>query len=214
MAGVRGKAAAPIGASEFPGAVRDKPRTPRRRFVHHLACTAYLTLMHTGDRSADAIDTGAVLPGYTGILVRDGYNRYKHLTGAQHAWCGAHLLRDLKDVHDIESATQERVAKMACLLLWARDAAAAARREHQTALDPAVLDELVTRYRAITAEGGAVNQYQHHSANARAARALARRFGTFEDMILRFATLPALNIFTNNEAELTIRPSRSSNAAP
>ena len=71
------------------------------RYVH-LACTAYLTLMHTGDRSADAIDAGGVLPGYDGILVRDGYNGYTHLTSALHAWCGAHLLRDLKDVHDSE----------------------------------------------------------------------------------------------------------------
>ena len=36
------------------------------RYVH-LACTAYLTHMHTGDRSADAVDAGGVLPGYQGI---------------------------------------------------------------------------------------------------------------------------------------------------
>ena len=35
------------------------------RYVH-LACTAYLTLMHTGDRSGEAIDAGGVLPGYAG----------------------------------------------------------------------------------------------------------------------------------------------------
>jgi transposase len=218
-AGVRGKAAALIGASGFAGRVRDllkdapalfADETPARaagglRYVH-LACTAYLTLMHTGDRSADAIDAGGVLPGYAGVLVRDGYNGYTHLTGALHAWCGAHLLRDLKDVHDAEPGIQEWAAKMACLLLWARDAAAAARRDGKTALEPAVLDELITRYRAVTAEGRAANLYRHHNANARAARALARRFQTFEDMILRFATRPGLDIFTNNEAERTIRP--------
>ena len=59
------------------------------RYVH-LACTAYLTLMHTGDRSADTIDAGGVLPGYTGIIVRDGYHAgYGHLTDALHAWCAA-----------------------------------------------------------------------------------------------------------------------------
>ena len=42
------------------------------RYVH-LACTRYLTRLHTGDRSAEAIDAGGVLPGYTGIIVRDGY---------------------------------------------------------------------------------------------------------------------------------------------
>ena len=56
----------------------------------HLACTAYLTLMHTGDRSGEATGAGGVLPGYAGILVRDGYHGYAHLTDAAHAWCAAH----------------------------------------------------------------------------------------------------------------------------
>jgi transposase len=219
MAGIRGKAAALIEASGFPAAVRDLLRaapalhadeTPARaagglRHVH-LAATAYLTLMHTGDRSAEAIDAGGVLPGYTGILVRDGYSGYAHLTDAAHAWCGAHLLRDLKDIHDTDPETQEWTAKMGCLLLDARDAAAAGRRAGQDTLGPDVLDDLLTRYRAITAEGRAVNQYRHHNASVRTARALARRFTTHEDMILRFATRPGLDIFTNNQAERTIRP--------
>jgi transposase len=82
------------------------------RYVH-LACTPYLALMHTGDRSAAAIDAGGVLPGYRGILVRDGYHGYWHLAGAAHAWCAAHLLRDLKGVHDAEPGAQQWAAKMA-----------------------------------------------------------------------------------------------------
>jgi Transposase IS66 family len=59
--------------------------------VTRLLCTPFLTHMHTGDRSADAVDAGGVLPGYQGILVRDGYHGgYGHLTDALHAWCGAH----------------------------------------------------------------------------------------------------------------------------
>ena len=112
MASVRRKAAVLIEGSGFADRVRELLRsapavhadeTPARtagglRYLH-LACTAYLTLMHTGDRSADAIDAGGVLPGYAGIIVRDGYSGYAHLTDALHAWCGAHLLRDLKDLY-------------------------------------------------------------------------------------------------------------------
>ena len=29
-----------------------------------------------------------MLPGYAGIIVRDGYYGYGHLTAALHAWCG------------------------------------------------------------------------------------------------------------------------------
>jgi len=218
MAGLRGKAAALIEASGFAGAVRDLLRqapavhvdeTPARaagglRYVH-LACTPYLALMHTGDRSAAAIDAGGVLPGYDGILVRDGYHGYWHLTGAAHAWCAAHLLRDLKALHDTEPGVQEWAAKMACLLLWARDTAAAARSAGHAALDAAFLDDLVTRYQAAAAEGASINLFRHNAA-AREARALARRFQNYQDDILRFVTRPDLDIFTNNEAERTIRP--------
>jgi transposase len=174
------------------------------RYVH-LACTAYLTLMHTGDRSADAIDAGGVLPGYGGVIVRDGYSGYAHLTDALHAWCGAHLLRDPKDLYDFEPGRQDWAQSMAGLLIEARDAASAARRDGEAALDAAVLDSLVARYRELAASGLSANLYRR-TATAKDACRIARRFLSFEDMILRFATHPDLDIFTNNEAERTIRP--------
>jgi len=219
VAGVRGKAAALVAGSGFtdrikellkdaPAVHADETRARAAggmRYVH-LACTAYLTLMHTGDRSADAIDAGGVLPCYTGIIVRDGYHAgYGHLTAALHAWCGAHLLRDLKDLHDFEPGKQDWAARMASMLIEARDAARDARQAGKTALDPGVLHDLVTRYRALATSGLAANAYRR-TATAKDARRIARRFLNFEDMILRFATRPDLDIFTNNEAERTIRP--------
>jgi transposase len=220
MAGIRGKAAGLVEASGFTGRVREllktapalhADETPARaaggtRYLH-LACTRYLTCMHTGDRSAEAIDAGQVLPGYQGIIVRDGYAGYGHLTSALHAWCAVHLLRDLKGLYDFEPARQEWAAKLAGLLIAARDAAVAARQAEQSALDAAVLDDLVTRYRALATAGLAANLYRR-TATAKDARRLARRFLGFEDMILRFATRPDLDIFSNNEAERTIRPAK------
>ena len=161
--------------------------------------------MHTGDRSAEAINAGQVLPGYGGVIVRDGYAGYGHLTDALHAWCGAHLLRDLKSLYDFEPGKQDWAATMAALLTEARDAACAARQAGQSALDPEVLDSLTTRYRQLATTGLTANIYRQ-TATARDARRIAQRFLTFEDMILRFATRPDLDIFTNNEAERTIRP--------
>ena len=130
------------------------------RYVH-LACTPYLTHMHTGDRSAAAVDAGGVLPGYQGILVRDGYHSgYGHLTGALHAWCGAHLLRDLKDLYEFEPREQDWAAQMAGLLIEARDAARDARAAGRKALDLDVLGDLTGRYRAIAASGLAANVYR------------------------------------------------------
>jgi transposase len=218
MAGIGGKAAALVEASGFMDRVRDllkaapavhADETPARaaggtRYLH-LACTRYLTHMHTGDRSAEAIDAGQVLPGYQGVIVRDGYAGYGHLTSALHAWCGVHLLRDLKGLYDFEPAQQQWASQMAALLIEARDAAASARAAGQSALDTAVLEDLVTRYRALAAAGLAANLYRR-TATAKDARRLARRFLGFEDLILRFATRPGLDIFSNNEAERTIRP--------
>jgi transposase len=163
----------------------------------HVACTAYLTCLHTGDRSAEAIDAGLVLPGYCGVIVRDGYAGYGHLTNALHAWCGVHLLRDLKGLYEFEPGKQEWASRMAGLLIEARDAAAAARLAGQAALAPAVLDDLLARYRDLAAAGLAANLYRR-TATAKDARRLARRFLTFEDLILRFATRPDLGIFSND----------------
>ena len=216
MAGIRGKAAALVEASGFMDRVREllktaaavhADETPARaaggtRYVH-LACTRYLTCMHTGDRSAEAIDAGGVLPGYQGVIVRDGYAGYGHLTtpctpGAGSICCGTQGPVRLR-------ARQQWASQMAGLLIEARDAAAAARLAGQSALDAAVLDDLVTRYRALAAAGLAANLYRR-TATAKDARRLARRFLGFEDLILRFATRPDLDIFSNNEAERTIRP--------
>ncbi len=94
---------------------------------------------------------------------------------------------------------------MATLLVEARDAAAAARQRGQSVMDPAVLAGLITRYRAIGTAGLAANVYRR-TATAKDARRIARRFLASEDLILRFAARPDLDIFTNNEAERTIRP--------
>ena len=161
--------------------------------------------MHTGDRSAEAIDAGGVLPGYAGVIVRDGYAGYGHLTSALHAWCGVHLLRDLKGLYDFEPAQQQWAAQMASLLIEASDAAAATRQAGQSTLAATVLEDLVSRYRALAAAGLAAHLYRR-SATAKDARRIARRFRAFEDLILRFATHPDLDIFSNNEAERTIRP--------
>ena len=219
IAGVRAKAAALVESSGFMDLVAELLRqaeavhadeTPARaaggmRYVH-LACTRWLTHMHTGDRSAAAVDAGGVLPGYQGILVRDGYHSgYGHLTGALHAWCGAHLLRDLKDLYEFEPREQDWAEQMAGLLIEARDAARDARAEGRKALDLDVLGGLTGRYRAIAASGLAANIYRR-TVTAEDARRIARRFLNHEDMILRFITRPDLDIFTNNEAERTIRP--------
>src|SRR5258708_17667168 len=166
MGRIRGRAGTLVEASGFMDRVREllkaapavhADETPARaaggtRYVH-LACTRYLTCMHTGDRSANAIDAGGVLPGYRGVIVRDGYAGYGHLTDALHAWCGVHLLRDLKGLYEFEPGKQEWASQMASLLVEARDAASTARQARHSALAAALLTGLITRYPASSPAG-------------------------------------------------------------
>ena len=93
-ASLRGRAAAAIEAGGFLAAVRTLmaaapvvhadetfARAAGKTTYVHVACTDHLTLLHTGNRSGDAIDAGGVLTELRAgqVLVRDGYAGYTHL---------------------------------------------------------------------------------------------------------------------------------------
>jgi transposase len=168
-----------------------------------VACTEYLTLMHVGDRSAHTIDAGGVLAEFTGVLVREGYAGYQHLQ-AVHAWCGAHLLRDLRSISDADPDGQLWAIAMATTLLEANRAAHQARERGADHLDEATLNQIRNHYRGALARGDTDNRGEHTTL-ADKARTLINRFRRYEDMILRFATDLSVP-FTNNEAERSCRP--------
>lgn len=78
--------------------------------------------------SAEDIDAGGALSGYTVTIVRDGYADYHHLADVGHAWCGAHRLRDLKDLYEFDRGGQVWARSMADLLIDANKQATGSRR--------------------------------------------------------------------------------------
>ncbi len=170
----------------------------------HVACTEFLTAMHTGGRSKADIDAGAVLPGYTGTIVRDGYAGYTHLIDAHHAWCGAHLLRELRAIHTADPDRQFWAAAMADTLTDAHQHADTARTAGHDRIDATALAGIFNRYRGAAAAGISDNTDRAGPA-ARDALRLARRFRQHEAMILRFVVDLAVP-WTNNQAERDIRP--------
>ena len=71
----------------------------------------------------------------TGTIVRDGYAGYSHLTDALHAWCGAHNLRDLRDLYIFDPDGQVwALVHGPDLLIHANAAATAARAAGQLRL--------------------------------------------------------------------------------
>lgn len=170
----------------------------------HVACTEYLTAMHVGNRTMESIDAGGIWPAFDGVLVRDGYNGYTHLDHVLHAWCGAHLLRDLHSVHEGDRAGQLWAEAMATTLCEANEAAQAARAAGLETLEPHVHARIRNRYLGALARGRDDN-LGRRGPLADEARTLIRRFETREDMILRFCT--DLQVpFSNNLAERDQRP--------
>jgi transposase len=170
----------------------------------HVAATEFLTVLHTGGRSKADIDAGGVLPGYAGTIVRDGYAGYAHLIEAHHAWCGAHLLRDLRAFHDADPDTHLWAAAMADTLTSAHAAAQAARAAGETTLEAQTLATIRNHYRGAVAKGLTDNSARAGPL-APGALALARRFRDHEDIILRFVA-DLVVPFTNNQAERDVRP--------
>jgi len=170
----------------------------------HVACTEYLTAMHVGDRTKASIDAGGIWPAFDGVLVRDGYNGYTHLDHVLHAWCGAHLLRDLRSIHEGNPTGQLWAKAMADTLLFAKDAAEQARNQDLDALPAHELARIRNRYLGTLAHGRDANTGRRGPL-ADQARTLIRRFERYEDMILRFSTDLAVP-FSNNLAERDQRP--------
>jgi transposase len=172
----------------------------------HVACNDDYTAMHTGGRSKEDIDAGEVLPGFAGVLVRDGYAGYEHLVEATHAWCGAHILRDLRGLYDADPAGQPGAKSMATTLVMALEETQAA----SAAGEPSLSEERLSFLRSCYA--GALSQIREDNrANKTPLHerglTLARRFETSRDMILRFLTDLSVP-FTNNVAERDVRPAK------
>lgn len=141
----------------------------------HEACTEYLTAMHTGDRTMEAIDAGGIWPAFDGILVRDGYGGYTHLDHIAHAWCGAHLLRDLRSVHDGDPDGQLWAKAMADTFLDVKTAAEEALADGLQALPAHALARIRNRYLGALAHGRDRNTARH-GPRAEEASKLIRRF--------------------------------------
>nr|WP_235967117.1 IS66 family transposase [Micromonospora rubida] len=170
----------------------------------HVACTPGLTLLHTGGRGRADVDAGGVLPGFDGALVRDGYAAYRHLTDADHAWCGAHLLRDLKGVYEPDPDGQSWAEVMADTMLMAKTMVEKAVADGRTALEVAEISHIRACYAGAVAYGRQQNLPNRDGELSRAGK-LAERFHTHRDMILRFVIDLAVP-FTNNQAERDLRP--------
>ncbi len=157
-------------------------------------------------RTKQTIDAGGIWPGVTGVLVRDGYAGYEHLHQVEHAWCGIHLVRDLRSIHDPDPTGQSWADAMVTTLLRANDTAHTARAQGRDTLTESELRTIRARYTGAIAAGWDENTHGRDPLHKQA-RTLLRRFKQHHDMISRFAVNLAVP-FTNNTAEFPTRSAK------
>ena len=176
-------------------------------WLHSASTGAYTLLTAHRRRGVAAMTAAGVLPQFTGVAVHDAWAPYDTYTGATHALCNAHLLRELAAVADLapRPGQQQRwcwATQIADSLLALHTSVQTAKAAASTAVDAGVLDTHTRLIRA-AAVLGATDHTDPGKLGAKH-RALARRIRDRLDDYLRFATDFTVP-FDNNAAEREIR---------
>ena len=162
-------------------------------------------------RGKDGIDHAGVLPDFTGVAVHDGFKAYRRYTGAGHALCNAHHLRELQAVIEQDPGHRQTWARQIDRLL--RDlklAVAAATDAGNDDLDVLQLAGYRIAYEQIIATGHRENPLNTIRTGQRGVIAqtpagnLLCRLDSHREDVLRFAhdlRVP----FDNNLVERDIR---------
>lgn len=166
----------------------------------HTAATDTLTHLYVHEkRGVEALTAeAAVLKDFNGIAVHDCWQAYFPFTQAQHALCGAHLLRELQGLWENGSDWAEDMHGL--LLMLYR-------------MPRPLVDDEQTRlhYRLILAQADAEEPPPQASKRGRpkqsTGRNLLNRLRQHEAGVLAFALEPDIP-FTNNQAERDLRPAK------
>lgn len=175
----------------------------------HVACTQKLTAYHLHQsRGRVAVDEFAILPDYTGTAVHDALSVYdgdKYAT-ARHAWCGAHIGRELIAAADADpDAAWCRAAIEAFHGL--NNAAHQARDAGQADIPAIVVEPLLHQWNHAVLCGLAGNPRRPGREQSKT-RNLLERLRDHTDKVLLFTrdlTVP----HTNNQAERDLRPAKT-----
>jgi transposase len=176
------------------------------RWVHCAQTGKYSLLTIHPKRGVEAMDAAGVLPAFTGVAVHDAWAPYDTYSGAEHALCAAHLLRELIAVTetgtDGDLGSKAMAAQAIDVLLRLKDLAEHAHAAGLTPDGAAVAWQRIALRSAAeigrTATAGRENKLvaKHH--------ALFTRIEKRIEDCLRFTADPAVP-FDNNASEREIR---------
>lgn len=177
----------------------------RLHWVHSASTGKWSLITVHAKRGVEAMNAAGVLNHFTGVAVHDAWAPYDTYTGATHALCNAHLLRELQYVIDNTPDGQwcwaaqagDALLEMKALV---EQAMAAGGLDH---LDQQVLDHQIKLLHDAAVIGANGTKARTGKLMAKF-HALATRITTRQDDYLRFTRDPRVP-FTNNAAEGEIR---------
>jgi transposase len=174
-------------------------------WVHSASTTTLTSYLFHRRRGRVAIDEFAVLPGYKGIAIHDGWTPYRGYD-TRHGLCNAHHLRELQAVSE---DGQPWADELATLLIGAHDTVVAAKAAGRCSLTARTLASITWRYDELVVQGHLANPppvrtgKRGRPSRTKAAN-LVGRLERYRDDVLRFATDFTVP-FSNNQAERDLR---------
>ena len=178
-------------------------------WLHVLSTSTLTAYFAHPKRGGEAIEAGALLPRFSGVLVHDHWKPYATLN-CQHAYCNAHHLRELIAIAETIPSQRPWAEDMIALLCEANTQTIEARGAGLSALPEPVVRDIKTRYDAILDVAKARNPARPPKPGSRRrvrqspAHDLVKRLSEKRDDVLRFVT--DLRVpFDNNQAERDVR---------
>lgn len=173
------------------------------KWVHSCSTDKYTYYSIEEKRGREAIDAMGILSQYKGVSVHDRYSSYDHYS-CKHALCNAHLLRDLKYLHEEENKTW--AGKMIALLIEAKDA------KNQGVIKKGIIHKIESKYNQIIRSAIREEPPEEVSAGAKKrgrkkkskSLLLIETFKKRKQQILMFLKNPIVP-FDNNQAERDLR---------
>ena len=168
--------------------------------------TLKLVHRHRGKEAIDEID---IIPKYTGVLIHDCWASYLSYGNAEHALCGAHILRELKYTEEADGYAW--ATKLKTILQEALEVVNS--RQGRRTLTKQEYKRLQSRYRNALTRGlkempaFAEKNGSRGRTKKTDAQNLWERLWKYEDSVLMFARVREID-FTNNRAERDLRVSK------
>ena len=176
----------------------------------HVICTPKLTYYALSEyRGTKAMEEIGFLEKYQGIVVHDFWMSYFKATGASHAMCCAHLLRELTGIYE-NHPEQEWARKLYFELLSMCRAADFYNQHPELDSRNHYMECLKRNYDQILKEGVDLNPIPEKPKGQRGRpkrgkiRALIDRLRKYKGEVCRFVDNPLVP-FTNNQAERDLR---------